>query len=49
MDMNTPLQMIFVMFAGWVNEHQRAVISYLQEENRVLREVQGRKRLRLND
>jgi hypothetical protein len=43
MDMNTPLQMIFVMFAGWVNEHQRAVISYLQEENRVLREV------RLND
>ena len=49
MDMNTPLQMIFVMFAGWVNEHQRAVIAYLQEENRVLREVQGRKRLRFND
>jgi len=49
MDMNTPLQMIFVMFAGWVNEHQRAVIAYLQEENRVLREMQGRKRLRFND
>ena len=44
-----PLQMIFVMFAGWVNEHQRAVIAYLQEENRVLREVHGRKRLRFND
>ena len=49
MDMNTPLQMIFVMFAGWVNEHQRAVLAYLQEENRVLREVHGRKRLRFND
>jgi len=31
-----------------VNEHQRAVIAYRQEENRVLREVQGRKRLRFN-
>jgi len=41
--------MILMMFAGWVNEHQRAVIAYLQEENRVLREVHGRKRLRFND
>ena len=49
MDMNTPLQMILIMFAGWVNEDQRAVIAYLQEENRVLREVHGRKRLRFND
>ena len=47
--MNTPVQMILMMFAGWVNEHQRAVIAYLQEENRVLREVHGRKRLRFND
>ncbi len=39
MDMNTPLQMILMMFAGWVNEHQRAVIAYLQEENRVLCEI----------
>jgi putative transposase len=49
MDMNTPVQMILMMFAGRVNEHQRAVIAYLQEENRVLREVHGRKRLRFND
>ena len=49
MDMNTPVQMILMMFAGWVNEHQRAVIAYLQEENRVLREVHGRKRLRFRD
>ena len=47
--MSKPLQMIFVMFAGWVNEHQQVVIAYLQEENRVLREVQGKKRLRFND
>ncbi len=48
--MNTPLQMILMMFAGWVNEHQRVIIAYLQEENRVLREVQGGgKHLRFND
>ena len=35
-----------MMFAGWVNEHQCTVIAYLQEENRVLRELHGRKRLR---
>ncbi len=38
-----------MMFAGWVNEHQRSVIAYLQEENRVLRELHGKKRLRFNN
>lgn len=47
--MTTPLQMLLVMVAGWVNEHQRCVISYVQEENRVLRELHGKKRLRFND
>ena len=41
--------MLFLMFAGWVNEHQRAVVAFLQEENRVLRELHGKKRLRLSD
>ena len=41
--------MLLVMVAGWVNEHQRCVIAYLQEENRVLRELHGKKRLRFND
>ena len=47
--MNTPFQMLIMMFAGWVNEHQRTIIAYLQEENRVLRELHGRKGLRFNN
>lgn len=47
--MTTPLQMLLTMLAGWVNEHQRSVIVYLQEENRVLKELHGKKRLRFND
>ena len=47
--LNTPLQMFLVMVAGWVNEQQRAAIDYLREENRVLRELHGKKRLRFND
>ena len=38
-----------VMLAGWVNEQHRAVIDRLTEENRVLRELHGRKRLRISD
>lgn len=47
--MTTSLQILLVMLAGWVNEHQRSVIAYLQEENRVLKELHGKKRLRFND
>ncbi len=47
--LNTPLQMLLVMLASWVNEEQRAVIDYLKEENRVLRELHGKKRLRFTD
>jgi hypothetical protein len=32
-----------------LNQQQREVIAYLQEENRVLREQLGSKRRRLND
>ncbi len=41
--------MLVVMLAGWVNEQQRAVNAYLKEENRVLRELHGHKRLRFSD
>ncbi len=41
--------MFVMMLAGWVNEQQRAVHAYLKEENRVLRELHGKKRLRFND
>jgi hypothetical protein len=37
------------LLAGCLNHHQRDVIDYLQEENRVPREQLGNKRLRLND
>ncbi len=47
--MNIPLQMMVVALAGWVNEQQLAVIEYLKEENRVLREQLARKRLRFTD
>ena len=47
--MNTSLQMLIMTFAGWVSEHQRTVIAYLQEENRVLRELHRKKRLRFNN
>ena len=32
------LQCLVVAVAGWINQQQRDVIDYLQEENRVLRE-----------
>ena len=44
-----PWQLLVVAAAGWVNRDQQAIISYLQEENRVLREQLGSKRLRLTD
>ncbi len=44
-----PLQLLLLMFSGWVNRHQQKVIDYLLEENRVLRELHKGKRLRLND
>jgi putative transposase len=44
-----PFQLILLMFAGWVNRHQLDVIEYLQEENRVLKERLGGRRLRFTD
>jgi len=41
--------MFVMMLAGWMNEQHRAVNTYLKEENRVLRELHGNKRLRFND
>ena len=38
-----------MMFAGRVNRHQLDVIDYLQEENRVLKERPGGRRIRFTD
>jgi hypothetical protein len=48
--MNTlQLQFLMLIFAGWVNRSQQDIIEYLQEENRVLREQLGGRRLRFTD
>src|SRR5215207_8092245 len=44
-----PLQFLVVALAGWIHQQQRDVIDYLQEENRVLREQLGPRRLRFTD
>jgi hypothetical protein len=44
-----PFRLLLISLAGWLNQHQCDVIAYLEEENRVLREQLGNKRLRLND
>jgi hypothetical protein len=44
-----PWQVLVSAFAGWISRHQGAVIEYLQEENRVLKQQLGRRRLRLTD
>ena len=43
------IQFLMLIFAGWVNRSQLEVIAYLKEENRVLREQLGNKRLFLTD
>src|SRR5437868_11715271 len=44
-----PFQFLLIAIAGWMNHRQLHVIEYLREENRVLREQLGNRRLRLND
>lgn len=44
-----PLQLLLATSAGWVNREQAQVVVYLVEENRVLREQLGKRRLRLTD
>src|SRR6267378_3214523 len=44
-----PFRFVLVAVAGWMNQRQLQVIDYLREENRVLREQLGGRRMRLND
>jgi putative transposase len=44
-----PWQILVAAFAGWITREQDAVIEYLREENRVLKQQLGRRRLRLTD
>ena len=47
--MSHALQFLVLATAGWLTRHQQDLIDYLREENRVLREQLGSKRLRLTD
>jgi putative transposase len=44
-----PFQFLILAVSGWMNQRQRQTIEYLREENRVLREQLGDRRLRFND
>jgi hypothetical protein len=44
-----PLAFFFLLFSGWVNRQQQAVIDYLREENRILHAEHGPGRVRLTD
>ena len=43
----TPHLFLITALAGWLNQEQQKVLDYLREENRVLKEQLGKRRLRL--
>jgi transposase InsO family protein len=47
-DLN-PFSFLVISIAGWINQRQLQLIEYLVEENRVLREQIGNRRMRLTD
>ena len=44
-----PFHLLVIALAGWLIRHQQAVIDYLIEENRVLKEQLEGQRLRFTD
>jgi hypothetical protein len=44
-----PFRLLLISLAGWPNQRQQDALDYLQEENCVLREQLGGKRLLFND
>ena len=44
-----PFRFVPISAAGWMNQRQQRIMDYLREENRVLRERLGGRRVRLND
>jgi transposase InsO family protein len=44
-----PFSFLVISIAGWINQSQQQVIEYLAEENRVLREQIGNRRMRFSD
>jgi transposase len=44
-----PFRFVLIAAAGWMNQRQLQIIEYLREENCVVREQLGERRLRLTD
>lgn len=44
-----PWQILVAAMAGWITRQQETAVEYLREENRILKEQLGRRRLRLTD
>jgi hypothetical protein len=44
-----PFRLVLLAVAGWMNHRQLQIIDYLREENLVLREHLGERRLKFND
>ncbi len=44
-----PFRFVVIALAGWMNQKQQHAIEYLREENRVLKEQLGTRRLRFTD
>lgn len=44
-----PWTFLAVALAGWLRRHEQAAIDYLREENRVLRELLGKRRVSFTD
>jgi hypothetical protein len=40
-----PFRFVVTATAGWMNQHRLQIIEYLREENRVLREQLGGRRV----
>ena len=44
-----PFHLLVIALAGWLNRQQQTVISYIIEENRVLKEQQGDRQMRFTN
>ncbi len=44
-----PFRFVLIALSGWMNDRQLHLVDYLREENRVLREQLGDRRLRFTD
>ena len=44
-----PVHLLLMMFSGWVNRRRVDVLEYLKEENRILKERLGGRRIQFTD